>query len=229
MPGIAGLRERPLDVAQSSSAVDEICDHDRGRDAERNLPERQDEEHRHEQELGWHRKARTDLEVEPPRGGVGRDQREVDECRRRAVAGKQEREGDGDRRESAAEHGGRDSLAPPEAALSPLALSLDWRVLVENRMNPLGVGRRRHTAQVVLTRARLEEACVQFTRSRDAEARKGGCGPRRIREASRGLREGGQTVVRGGTVVVVRRVVRYCLCALALLALSGSTANAALL
>jgi hypothetical protein len=30
-------------------------------------------------------------------------------------------------------------------------------------------------------------------------------------------------------VVVVRRVVRYCLCALALLALSGSTANAALL
>ncbi len=79
MPGIGEAEQRPLDVQSAPCSVDDARQQDRGGHADRHEPQRQDEEHRHEHELGRDGKPGADLEIETKCRGVRGDQAENDE------------------------------------------------------------------------------------------------------------------------------------------------------
>jgi len=76
---IEGIAEPDEDALGLDAALQDLCDigeHDPRSDRERDEPDRQQEEHRHEQELRRNGKPRADLELDPIGERVGADQKQ---------------------------------------------------------------------------------------------------------------------------------------------------------
>ena len=89
--------------------IDRRAEEEPDRDAQRHEAHREQEEHGHEDDLRRDGEARSHLELDPRRDGVGDDEEDEDAGRDHAARRRQEREGDGDRHEGqgAEERGAR--------------------------------------------------------------------------------------------------------------------------
>ena len=137
--------------------VDDARRHDRRGDDQGNEPDRQDEEHRDEDELGRDDAPDPDLEVEAERERVGADEQQDGERETERLDGKQEGQRDDDGEKQAVRDRERDALAGRELAQAPGPSLLD-RALdleIEGGIGPFRKGRRSRHVQMIGARRRL--------------------------------------------------------------------------
>ena len=128
MPGIAGNNRHALEVTPSGPATRELAQDESNCDGDWNSPDRKEEEHGNEHELGRNREPGPDLELHLRRHGVRGEQQDHRDDRRAPRRFDQHREGDCGHEEAAADDQRGEPFRAGKRLRPPLAPFLDESV-----------------------------------------------------------------------------------------------------
>jgi hypothetical protein len=148
----------PADAQRAAETLLDASGDDPSGHGQRHEADGQHEQHWHEDQLGRHRRAAPDLEVEPERGAVGGDEQQTGEPAGMAVR----RDEQGKRRcgddEPAREDEDRGQLAPRQPVQAARAPLFDRALLLRVEQERAGTRARRngHGKQIDSRRARLD-------------------------------------------------------------------------